>query len=154
MICICCASSLSAPVYPPWQLSPSQAYTRCSLVSLTSSLFLARAHNDSLDHLLQLQPRRVSSSKPARSRPTSFPEHHYEVLRSRPESSSLQSVSSSRASPSDDDEAHEERRHLCRLCHKRFNRPSSLRIHMNTHTGATRTFAPYRSILFILPTPI
>ncbi|KAF8998212.1 hypothetical protein BDZ89DRAFT_970045, partial [Hymenopellis radicata] len=35
------------------------------------------------------------------------------------------------------------RRHLCRLCHKRFNRPSSLRIHMNTHTGATPFPCPF-----------
>ncbi|GBE78900.1 hypothetical protein SCP_0200970 [Sparassis crispa] len=30
----------------------------------------------------------------------------------------------------------EERRHRCPHCHKRFNRPSSLNIHVNTHTGA------------------
>jgi uncharacterized Zn-finger protein len=27
------------------------------------------------------------------------------------------------------------KRHVCGLCCKRFNRPSSLRIHTNTHTG-------------------
>ncbi|KAF9067742.1 hypothetical protein BDP27DRAFT_1225398 [Rhodocollybia butyracea] len=27
------------------------------------------------------------------------------------------------------------KRHVCALCCKRFNRPSSLRIHSNTHTG-------------------
>ncbi|KAI0655346.1 hypothetical protein C8Q70DRAFT_923910 [Cubamyces menziesii] len=32
--------------------------------------------------------------------------------------------------PPDDD-----RRHGCGICHRRFNRPSSLRIHMNSHTG-------------------
>jgi hypothetical protein len=32
-----------------------------------------------------------------------------------------------------------ERKHVCPHCSKRFNRPSSLRIHVNTHTGATRT---------------
>lgn len=31
----------------------------------------------------------------------------------------------------------EEKRHICPYCHKRFNRPSSLNIHINTHTGAT-----------------
>jgi len=30
------------------------------------------------------------------------------------------------------------KKHVCPTCHKRFNRPSSLRIHVNTHTGATR----------------
>ncbi|KAI0701539.1 hypothetical protein C8T65DRAFT_579507, partial [Cerioporus squamosus] len=29
-----------------------------------------------------------------------------------------------------------ERRHCCPHCNKRFNRPSSLAIHVNTHTGA------------------
>lgn len=30
------------------------------------------------------------------------------------------------------------KKHVCSTCFKRFNRPSSLRIHVNTHTGATR----------------
>ncbi|KAJ8519970.1 hypothetical protein ONZ45_g3133 [Pleurotus djamor] len=29
------------------------------------------------------------------------------------------------------------RRHVCPICPRRFNRPSSLRIHINTHTGET-----------------
>jgi uncharacterized Zn-finger protein len=32
------------------------------------------------------------------------------------------------------------RKHVCTTCFKRFNRPSSLRIHLNTHTGATRAY--------------
>ncbi len=32
------------------------------------------------------------------------------------------------------------KRHECPHCKKRFNRPSSLRIHMNTHTGAKREY--------------
>ena len=32
------------------------------------------------------------------------------------------------------------RKHVCPTCFKRFNRPSSLRIHLNTHTGATRKY--------------
>lgn len=31
------------------------------------------------------------------------------------------------------------KKHQCPQCPKRFNRPSSLRIHVNTHTGARRT---------------
>lgn len=34
--------------------------------------------------------------------------------------------------PSDD------KKHCCPQCHKRFNRPSSLKIHVNTHTGVKR----------------
>ncbi|KIK68346.1 hypothetical protein GYMLUDRAFT_153877, partial [Collybiopsis luxurians FD-317 M1] len=37
----------------------------------------------------------------------------------------------------------DDKKHVCTTCHKRFNRPSSLRIHMNTHTGATPFRCPY-----------
>ncbi len=37
------------------------------------------------------------------------------------------------------------KKHICPTCSKRFNRPSSLRIHVNTHTGATREF-PHSSL--------
>jgi len=32
------------------------------------------------------------------------------------------------------------KKHQCPHCGKRFNRPSSMKIHVNTHTGAKRTF--------------
>ncbi|PBK59250.1 hypothetical protein ARMSODRAFT_899515, partial [Armillaria solidipes] len=35
------------------------------------------------------------------------------------------------------------RKHVCTICNKRFNRPSSLRIHVNTHTGATPFRCPF-----------
>ncbi|KAJ7603870.1 hypothetical protein DFH06DRAFT_1021825 [Mycena polygramma] len=35
------------------------------------------------------------------------------------------------------------KKHVCPNCAKRFNRPSSLRIHVNTHTGATPFRCPY-----------
>ncbi|KAH8827202.1 hypothetical protein DL96DRAFT_1238653 [Flagelloscypha sp. PMI_526] len=48
------------------------------------------------------------------------------------------------SSATDDDEASDApRRHICNLCNKRFNRPSSLRIHLNTHTGATPFRCPW-----------
>ncbi|KAJ6556044.1 hypothetical protein B0H19DRAFT_865000, partial [Mycena capillaripes] len=37
------------------------------------------------------------------------------------------------------------KRHVCLLCHKRFNRPSSLGIHHNTHSGAMPFLCPYPS---------
>ncbi|CAA7268711.1 unnamed protein product [Cyclocybe aegerita] len=36
-----------------------------------------------------------------------------------------------------------EKKHACPTCFKRFNRPSSLRIHVNTHTGATPFRCPW-----------
>ncbi|KAF8075756.1 hypothetical protein FPV67DRAFT_381242 [Lyophyllum atratum] len=35
------------------------------------------------------------------------------------------------------------KKHVCPTCAKRFNRPSSLRIHVNTHTGATPFRCPW-----------
>ncbi|KAI5120743.1 hypothetical protein M0805_007817 [Coniferiporia weirii] len=35
------------------------------------------------------------------------------------------------------------KRHTCPHCHKRFNRPSSLKIHLNTHTGEKPFECPY-----------
>ncbi|KAK0183670.1 hypothetical protein F5146DRAFT_941453, partial [Armillaria mellea] len=35
------------------------------------------------------------------------------------------------------------KKHVCTVCNKRFNRPSSLRIHVNTHTGATPFQCPF-----------
>lgn len=37
-----------------------------------------------------------------------------------------------------DGEGGEKRKHECTKCGKKFNRPSSLKIHLNTHTGAKR----------------
>ncbi|KAJ7161581.1 hypothetical protein C8R46DRAFT_1000498 [Mycena filopes] len=39
--------------------------------------------------------------------------------------------------------AEEGKKHVCPTCAKRFNRPSSLRIHLNTHTGATPFRCPH-----------
>ncbi|KAH9911340.1 uncharacterized protein BXZ73DRAFT_108077 [Epithele typhae] len=38
--------------------------------------------------------------------------------------------------PADECPPGDDRRHGCGICHRRFNRPSSLLIHMNSHTGA------------------
>ncbi|KAF7303204.1 C2h2 conidiation transcription factor [Mycena kentingensis (nom. inval.)] len=35
------------------------------------------------------------------------------------------------------------RKHVCPTCNKKFNRPSSLRIHLNTHTGAMPFVCPH-----------
>ncbi|KAJ7736145.1 hypothetical protein B0H16DRAFT_1380131, partial [Mycena metata] len=35
------------------------------------------------------------------------------------------------------------KKHVCPTCRKRFNRPSSLRIHVNSHTGALPYVCPH-----------
>ncbi|KAF8911423.1 hypothetical protein CPB85DRAFT_1216320 [Mucidula mucida] len=76
----------------------------------------------------------------------------YNVLRSDPSASTLTPVSAADndAKPSSDGSEGSDgeddigsKKHLCTTCNKRFNRPSSLRIHINTHTGATPFRCPF-----------
>ena len=41
------------------------------------------------------------------------------------------------------------KKHQCPHCGKRFNRPSSMKIHVNTHTGAKREYPPFVLIFII-----
>ncbi|KAJ7117162.1 hypothetical protein C8R44DRAFT_792048 [Mycena epipterygia] len=99
---------------------------------------------------------------PAPPPPPPVQSFSFDVLKSDPRGASLQHIASSRPTPRvrthpsssgssdgdaemDDVEGEEEggepeegKKHVCPTCTKRFNRPSSLRIHVNTHTGATR----------------
>ncbi|KAK0440038.1 uncharacterized protein EV420DRAFT_1138235 [Desarmillaria tabescens] len=98
------------------------------------------------DHMLRVSPEiRVKGSAP----PTLIPSHPYvppqplrkpspQATRSHPEA--LPSLLHLQSSDSDEDES---KKHICTFCKKRFRRPSSLNIHINTHTGAT----PYRCSL-------
>ncbi|KAH9918578.1 uncharacterized protein BXZ73DRAFT_105213 [Epithele typhae] len=45
--------------------------------------------------------------------------------------------------PADECPPGDDRRHGCGICHRRFNRPSSLLIHMNSHTGAQPFDCPF-----------
>ncbi|TRM62914.1 hypothetical protein BD626DRAFT_43054 [Schizophyllum amplum] len=47
------------------------------------------------------------------------------------------------ASDDEDGAGDSTKKHVCTMCNKRFNRPSSLRIHLNTHTGATPFRCPW-----------
>ncbi|KAJ7596295.1 hypothetical protein C8J56DRAFT_1020955 [Mycena floridula] len=62
-------------------------------------------------------------------------------------SNRMGSYSSDDLSDEGDDSLHpgsdSSKRHVCPTCNKRFNRPSSLRIHVNTHTGATPFRCPF-----------
>ncbi|KAF8874872.1 hypothetical protein CPB84DRAFT_1689911, partial [Gymnopilus junonius] len=46
-------------------------------------------------------------------------------------------------SAAEDNDISNGKKHVCPTCFKRFNRPSSLRIHVNTHTGATPFRCPW-----------
>jgi uncharacterized Zn-finger protein len=41
------------------------------------------------------------------------------------------------------------KRYECKICHKRFSRPSSLSTHENTHTGEQRMFLPERKSMIL-----
>ena len=44
-----------------------------------------------------------------------------------------------------------QKKHKCKVCDKRFTRPSSLQTHMYSHTGEKRTFTTFRrSACFLL----
>ncbi|SJL17178.1 uncharacterized protein ARMOST_20723 [Armillaria ostoyae] len=89
------------------------------------------------------------------------PQYSFNVLRSEPASVSLEHITSSvsllyqlqsprrrdsRAlSSNEDDDEKGDGKHVCQTCNKSFNRPSSLRIHVNTHTGATPFQCPFPS---------
>ncbi|PBK61692.1 hypothetical protein ARMSODRAFT_1089524 [Armillaria solidipes] len=86
--------------------------------------------------------------------PITSTRYSFNVLRSDPASSSLTHIASSDSIPhqpprrectplSSEDDEDGAKKHVCRTCHKRFNRPSSLRIHINTHTGATPFRCPF-----------
>ncbi|KAF9003486.1 hypothetical protein BDZ89DRAFT_1146051 [Hymenopellis radicata] len=82
-----------------------------------------------------------SSSRPRPPPPFQIGHPYPSVNRSIKSGSSR----SSSCSDGEDDEVTpgDERKHTCKLCAKKFNRPSSLRIHMNTHTGATPFRCPF-----------
>lgn len=52
----------------------------------------------------------------------------------------LQETSPNHSDEEGNEEENTGKKHVCSTCFKRFNRPSSLRIHVNTHTGATRKY--------------
>jgi len=71
---------------------------------------------------------------PSRSAPTS---HTHRLRGSDPGRGPLPSETPSLVDAEDYD-GDKSRRHVCRRCGKRFNRPSSLTIHYHTHTGERR----------------
>lgn len=58
---------------------------------------------------------------------------------SSPHSQELWAYHTARRHTIDGHSREDDRRHVCPHCDKRFNRPSSLATHINTHTGAKRS---------------
>lgn len=135
-----------------------------------ATVSLPSIHEMFPEHLLRVAPEaRVKGTAP----PTLIPARRLErsgqpqgysfgVLRSDPASSSLTHIASSATLPyqpaateaaaratvsvisdGEDDGIGLGKKHVCKTCNKRFNRPSSLRIHINTHTGATPFTCPF-----------
>ncbi|ORX90548.1 hypothetical protein K493DRAFT_317890 [Basidiobolus meristosporus CBS 931.73] len=61
--------------------------------------------------------------------------HHQDNRRSSISSNSLSDSSVPENKPTSGQRNYVSKRHVCHVCHKRFPRPSSLRIHLHTHTG-------------------
>ncbi|GJE97223.1 C2H2-type zinc finger protein [Phanerochaete sordida] len=124
-------------------MPPSQPPARVSLPSI---------HEMLPEYLIGLPPRREQRGPPVNPlvSPTPAPPHASHRPRppleapppppapSSPRSQSDTSNSTRRGNGSD-----EERRHACQTCGKAFNRPSSLAIHVNTHTGAKPFECPF-----------
>ncbi|KIY68986.1 hypothetical protein CYLTODRAFT_421118 [Cylindrobasidium torrendii FP15055 ss-10] len=108
------------------------------------------------EHLLRIPPEaRVRGSAPPthlnlgylsnghRPKPSSLSTEVISINLHTRAGSSARSLSSEGSEASDGEDDISSKRHLCTICNKRFNRPSSLRIHLNTHTGATPFRCPY-----------
>ena len=105
-----------------------------------------------IEHMLRVSPEvRVKGSAP----PTLIPAHPYippqpvrksspNDARSYPVPTSSSSLLPQLSSGNNDEES---KKHICTICNKRFTRPSSLNIHVNTHTGATRKSINFTYIL-------
>ena len=92
---------------------------------------------------VSVPPTAAAIHSPQGQRSVPQPDPAVPAMISFPVSRPTASKSSNKQSPSDeasDEEPGETagKKHICPTCLKRFNRPSSLRIHVNTHTGATR----------------
>ncbi|KAK0440041.1 uncharacterized protein EV420DRAFT_1650637 [Desarmillaria tabescens] len=108
-----------------------------------ANVSLPSIHEMFPEHMLHVSPEvHVKGSVP----PTLVPSHPYVLpqptrMPMRKETNlypeSFPSLPRLQSSGEDDEES---KKHICTVCNKRFLRPSSLNVHINTHTGAT----PYR----------
>lgn len=143
------------PCRPPTSVFLSRVSTRCSLVRRSilgcargrltvkpAEELLALPAHPRPHHSQAPSPVMSSPRAPREARPLGLhitPENRVDPLQRSASPPARQGprapVSSLTRRPSNSDE---ERRHACPECGKAFNRPSSLAIHVNTHTGAKR----------------
>ncbi|KAJ3742615.1 hypothetical protein DFH05DRAFT_1501445 [Lentinula detonsa] len=103
-------------------------------------------------HLITIPPRRrleLMAGSNSKSRHTQHSANNDRNSGSLPHLYSFVSTSNHAVSSDDDEldgenERHDQtKKHVCPQCFKRFSRPSSLRIHGNTHSGLTPFSCPY-----------
>ncbi|KAJ7483939.1 hypothetical protein B0H11DRAFT_2019562 [Mycena galericulata] len=113
---------------------------------LPEYLMLPPAHNPPKAFNYFEMPR-SDRRPPARTHLSSSRVPPYSYIRKSPECSSGSSSGDSDEMDTLVDSTHSEerRKHVCSICGKYFTRPSSLRTHNNTHTGATPFQCPHPS---------
>ncbi|KAJ7603867.1 hypothetical protein DFH06DRAFT_1255878 [Mycena polygramma] len=123
-------STMFPPSYYPPQPAPPPTHPSCSFDVLKSD-----PRGSSLQH--------IASSRPTRPPVRTQVSQPHPISRAHSSSGSSDDEAEMELDGEDGEDgdgmgAEECKRHVCPTCSKRFNRPSSLRIHRNTHTGATR----------------
>lgn len=96
---------------------------------------------------LSRPPREIEIPRKSASPPVPYPATIIFPMASAGEAASANEIDDASDDDNSPSESHTGKKHVCPICQKRFNRPSSLRIHLNTHTGATRKYSP--SIKFV-----
>lgn len=136
--------------------SPSRASMRCSLVrrfipggargrltvkpaeELLALSAHSRPHHQQAQSVVMRSPRAPHEGRPHGPHVASDNRVDPSPRSASPPPRALAPGSPGRSRSSNSDE---ERKHACPECGKAFNRPSSLAIHVNTHTGAKRACA-------------
>ncbi|KAJ7633524.1 hypothetical protein DFH06DRAFT_1222116 [Mycena polygramma] len=149
------APSISALAPRPARATSRLVPPQDSYPSFSFDILKCNPHGSSLEHIASSRPvplHRSSSRSAVRaqSRPRLNPRLHSPLDNNFRAQSVSASDGDAEGEATDDGEEGEGgpedmKKHVCPTCGKRFNRPSSLRIHVNTHTGATPFRCPHPS---------
>ncbi|KAJ7603877.1 hypothetical protein DFH06DRAFT_1069090 [Mycena polygramma] len=154
-------SAVRTPAPSISALAPKPARARSRVVppqdsypSFSFDILKSDPRGSSLEHIASSRPvplHRSSSRSAVRtqSRPRLTPRFHSPMDNIRALSVSASDGDAEGGATDDGEEGEggpeDMKKHVCLTCGKRFNRPSSLRIHVNTHTGATPFRCPHPS---------